>query len=302
MKSAKISILLVSLGITGALAFSYVAVEPHEGEAGNRLERELMVADKAEGNGAAVSSAGSLSTLGYLDAEDREILGWYEDGLRQFYTAYDFQDVVIAEEIRDPVTGVWERTEYTGGSTFPIHDIKSSGKDYLYVGGTASATGDLVIEEWRLKASNFQMPGSSVAKTIKRKEIYRGPCETLVDFHADPERRFLLVMARDQTGKQFLYRLPAVANSSPVLVLDGSSIADLNSSDFIHRYQHVGLGRIWVFENLDSGQIPGRTIVLTDTNNDGIFDPSPIIDGSFSLYSLGILDPDQYVDTFNGND
>jgi len=76
----------------------------------------------------------------------------------------------------------------------------------------------------------------------------------------------------------------------------------LNASDFIQRYDHLSLGRIWVLMNEDPGQSPARVIVFVDSDNDGVFDPDPILGDGIDLYLDGVIDPSKYVDTFMGHD
>jgi len=54
--------------------------------------------------------------------------------------------------------------------------------------------------------------------------------------------------------------------------------------------------------NEDPGQSPARVIVFVDSDNDGVFDPDPILGDGIDLYLDGVIDPSKYVDTFMGHD
>ncbi len=243
------------------------------------------------------------TSIAYEDLETDEYNNesWFEPGLKQEYLPIGFEDVRIVEKTLDYGTGVWNSLEIVESSAFPIGAVRSSGKDFWYLTGV-DAAGNTVFEQWRLKSGKTGLLGQSPKKSIKRTEIFRGLCETIIDFAVDPERRFLLALGRDTSGVQYLYQLALAPGSLPVLILSGIQVQDLNASDFIQRYDHLNLGRMWVIMNEDPGQSPAGVIVLLDSNNDGVFDPSPLIGDGIDLYSNGVIDPSLYVDTFMGDD
>jgi len=142
-----------------------------------------------------------------------------------------------------------------------------------------------------LGAGGLGQPSSTTGLNPKRfykTELFRGQlADVVMSLDFDDDGRFLLALMR--TGSQrFLYRFDAAGIQAPQLLFDTTTLPELAAMVRIEKFQHAVLGRVWAIVDDD---IPYTTqILLTDSNNDGTFDPNPII-GDFTLFqSAGLED------------
>jgi hypothetical protein len=95
-----------------------------------------------------------------------------------------------------------------------------------------------------------------------------------------------------------------IGNAVPAILYTHSPSFPVGNTDFIERYQHVSLGRVWVLSRepllVDGILVDDTVIVLVDTENDGVFDDSIVGDAS-SLYQAGTIGADTVLINYDGD-
>lgn len=216
-----------------------------------------------------------------------EVPSWTSETVNQYYSLSESRNVTLIDDTL--VNGDWVRAQYVNTTSFDTTAIASRGKDELFLAGLSDA-GECVIEKWRFKKLAFL--NGTTTKVPARTEIHRGldlcPIRQL---GVDPEQRFLLVLSG--SGAQGgLYRMSIAANATPSLLYAHSGSTPVGNMEYIERYQHTALGRVWVLTReteLSNGVVVDDTaIVLVDSQNDGLFD-NEIVGDAYDLYQSGVL-------------
>jgi hypothetical protein len=226
------------------------------------------------------------------------VLSWRQADFVQQYVLNSGGELVVIDDALDGATGEWTKTAHATEVAFDPFVSASAGRDWFVIGGLDRATNEMVIERLEL-ASNVSSPASPPAKAFSRLEIYRGPLsKTLVALGADPNKRFLLLLT-DPSPARRLYQIPMQPNATPVLLYDAVAQPVLAQAWMLNLLQHVALGRIWLVSGM-TDTFTGETMVLVDTDNDGIFEPSPRVGLHEELVASGLLDSSQILDSFVG--
>ncbi len=234
---------------------------------------------------------------------EQSVAGQWEEGVIsvrqsdfvQTYTVHGGGDFVVVDETQNATTGAWTETFYAANVTFDPFVFASAGRDYFAVGGVDHSTNDTVVERWRL--TKLTSPGSPPTKIFVRTQIYRGDIsKPPVALGIDPNKRFLLYLCNDAATRR-LYKIPMSMNATPVLLYDAVSQPVLTQAWILTPLEHVSLGRIWLVSGMTNA-FAGETMVLVDSNNDGTFEPPPIVGDHDDLVSSGLLEESQVTDPF----
>jgi len=226
------------------------------------------------------------------------IVSWRQPDFIQKYTITSGGDLVVIDDTLNALSGVWTKTSYTSNVTFDPFVCASAGRDYFAFGGIDHSTNDIVIERWKL-SPKIAIPGTPPTKVFVRTQIYRANLgESPVALGIDPDKRFLLLLI-DQPATRQLYQMPMQASATPTLLYDAASQPVLSQAWALNPLQHAVLGRIWLVTGM-TDTFNGETMILVDTNNDGLFEAPPIVDNHDNLVTSGVLDPSQILDHFVG--
>jgi hypothetical protein len=216
-----------------------------------------------------------------------EVPSWTSETVNQYYSLSEYRFVTLIDD--QLVNGAWSRNQHVSTTSFDTTAITSRGKDELFLAGLSDG-GECVIEKWRFKKLAF--PNGTTTKVPARTELYRGlelcPIRQL---GVDPEQRFLLVLSgAGAQGK--LHVMPISTNATPTLLYSHSSSFPLGGMEYMERYQHTSLGRVWILTKepeLSNGVLLDDTaIILVDSQNDGSFE-NTIVGDAHDLYLSGVL-------------
>jgi len=226
----------------------------------------------------------------------------------QRFSVQNFREVVVREESTDSITGAKAAIEHLGSSSFNIRATASARRDVFAFGGYAR-NNDFVLEVWELKppessasvlgAGGLAQPDSSVnliPKRFYKTEIFRGPlADFVLGMDMDSEGRFIIALM-GAGNDRFLYRFDTGGLQPPQLLFDVSTLPELASMVRIQKFQHAVLGRTW---SLTDDDLPYSVqILLTDSDNDGVFDGSPIV-GDQALFQAAGIDAYEHWDSLD---
>lgn len=203
---------------------------------------------------------------------------WRAATLRQTLFATNFREIRILDEVQDQ--GEWVGLAHTRTADFDVLRIASAKKDLLALGGF-DASGDFVLQRWKLKSvlglASAQVGGQIQAgllhKVFQVSEIYRGPLAPEIRaLEFDAEARFILALMGDPAGVT-LYSFQNAMGTTPAVISDSSAVPDLAAMNFMKKFDHSQVGRLW---RLDDHPVYALRVFLVDFDNDGIFDSAPI--------------------------
>jgi hypothetical protein len=200
--------------------------------------------------------------------------------------------------------GTWERVQHEFETSFEVDAVDGRQTDEFYVAGR-TRTGEDVLEKWSFETqtggrffsiaavstpigkpaaavpttrSGLMGGGSyvpvadrpSIPKPIRR-ELYRGNAFSgAVDLSADPEGRFVIVLANHPRA---IHRVPIETGVLPSVLYTTDALPALAHADGIHRRQHSSFGRVYVLRGGRSWLTGARSrLLLVDRDNDGAFE------------------------------
>lgn len=215
------------------------------------------------------------------------ITSWSNATQRQSYTAIDFRQVFVADEYKDPRTGVWsDPIVHSLSAPFELWGLASESLDSFCIGGF-SRSGDFILERWDLvpaTEASRSVPLSSpltrgddgeiLSKDFVRTRIFEGALlERLVAVGYDPEKRFMLALLRD-AGAAALYEFDNRPGATAELVSSSTMLPELLAITAIGVRDHVPTGiRGWCASSLTEDVY----ILWVDVENDGVLDGDPIV-------------------------
>lgn len=260
----------------------------------------LPVRAPLQEEGESLFEALEVSPTGYLDAT---VVGWRTPDLVQTYLIQRSEDtsttdVVVVDNEKDVGTGNWAVTAHMANCTFNANAMDSAGRDFFVLAGVDEATGETVVERWKL-VQKVGVPGAPPKKVFARTQVFRGslPIPT-IEVGVDPDRRFVLLLQGESTDRS-LYQVSIATNATPVLLYSVTAQPVLGQAWMMNPLQHADLGRIWLVSGMTDTD-RGQTLILVDAANDGQFDSPPIIGSQESLESAGIFDETVILDRFKG--
>ena len=239
-----------------------------------------------------------MTSLGYVE------LGmnvWSDVDHRQTLHMSDFEIVELVDEFLDPTSGEWLETSHYGGASFGLFHMSGAGPDVFACGGIA-ANGDIVLERWKLNRNGvpelepalYGEPLSLPPSVgFRKKEIYRGPLGTdIYSVDLDPQYRYMIALV-GTNGSHVLYQFDIQQVGPPVVLLDSSTVPEIDQMFYAETMDHYQLGRTCVLREGLGGQ---NKIVLVDSNNDGVFDGAPLVGDRGYFASLGLDDHSDWDD------
>lgn len=196
------------------------------------------------------------------------------------------------------------------GTSYDVIDVISGGQSHLlYVVGVGRG-GSVIVERWEIEEQagayyaerplTAQLVGRPLASppiaqgilggqwvyppnrsgsvTANRSEVYRGTdFEGVLSAAADPDGRFVILLALQSPSVRELYRVDSTANPSPpVLLADASSFDAIGRAQFVYLRELVTGERVVVVEAF--GAPVSKRCMLFDLGNDGLFDPPFVVD------------------------
>lgn len=133
--------------------------------------------------------------------------------------------------------------------------------------------GPLGLSPTELEISgSFVIPSARGARrTPARCQIYSGDLDGIVDFDADPDGRFVVVLGgADSLADRKLYQIPMHAGADPAVVLDPAAEPLLISAGSLAIREHATHGRLVEITGLALDGV--QAVIGFDSDNDGTFE------------------------------
>jgi hypothetical protein len=227
----------------------------------------------------------SLSSLVADDLaliEDDDPLAWRSNGFRQYFTAKNFNALVVTDValLDDGSKDSIVHQKSAGFSLMRVAPFRLD--DYALFG--IARDGDLVVARWQLIAQANSVvvsgTGSGVTngqlspKGFHRKRLHKGLAGHLpMGIEAEPEGRYVILVDQAPDGEVFVRHLSLADGSLPTTVATSQTVPELSTMQYMNKYDHAQLGRIYV---LDSSIEVGQRVMFVDSDFDGVLDGSPI--------------------------